>query len=99
MNILYNEDLIWGFYEEKYPIYTQGPAGAHELAYVIQAGEVNGLVDRIKASDELLDEVAKQFRYYEANHRAKNTEDSLAKAEVNRALAERIEKFLEDLGK
>lgn len=41
---------------------------------------------------------AEQFRKYEVLHRAKNTEDSLAKAEVNRQLAERLEgtiKFVE----
>jgi hypothetical protein len=41
---------------------------------------------------------AGQFRKYEVLHRAKNTEDSLAKAEVNRQLAERLEgtiKFVE----
>lgn len=38
-----------------------------------------------------LKEAAAQFRYYEAQHRAKNTEDSLKKAEVNNELAARFE--------
>jgi len=42
----------------------------------------------------LLQDCARQFRFYEANHRAKNTEDGLAKAEVNAQMATTIEEFL-----
>lgn len=38
---------------------------------------------------------AETLRRYEALHRAKNTEDSLAKAEVNAKLAEQFEATLE----
>lgn len=44
---------------------------------------------------ELLAEAGRQFRFYEKQHRAKpRSEDTLAKAEVNRALAARIEAVL-----
>lgn len=43
-----------------------------------------------------LKDAAAQFRKYEVLHRAKNTEDSLAKAEVNRQLAERFEATIND---
>jgi hypothetical protein len=45
------------------------------------------------APDLLLDlqEAAKTLRHYEALHRAKNTEESTKKAEVNAALAARFE--------
>lgn len=42
----------------------------------------------------LLRESATQFRYYETNHRAKDTPEALVKAEVNRMLAEKIEAAL-----
>ena len=48
----------------------------------------------ISAAPDLLDdlrEAAATLRRYEALHRAKNTEDSTAKAEVNAALASRFE--------
>lgn len=41
-----------------------------------------------------LEEAARTLRRYEALHRAKNTPDSLAKAEVNAALASRFERTL-----
>lgn len=47
---------------------------------------------------DLLAEVAEVLRMYEASHRAKKTQDADAKAEVNRALAERIETHLKDKG-
>ena len=46
------------------------------------------------SANDLLEKAAKTFRFYEKNHRAKNTEDSLKKAEVNAALAKEIEDFL-----
>lgn len=42
----------------------------------------------------LLAKAAKQFRFYETNHRAKDTHEANAKAEVNRMLAEEIEGVL-----
>lgn len=42
----------------------------------------------------LLAEAANKFRSYEAQHRAKNTAESLAKAEVNAEIAGRIEDFV-----
>ena len=44
----------------------------------------------------ILANCAKQFRFYEQNHRTKNTEESLVKAEVNADLASQIETFLAD---
>ncbi|WP_236237297.1 hypothetical protein [Pseudomonas faucium] len=41
-----------------------------------------------------LSEAAAQLRQYEALHRAKGTEDSLAKAEVNAELASRFEQTI-----
>jgi len=43
---------------------------------------------------EALTEAAAKFRYYEASHRAKNTDDSNAKAEVNAELAGRFEAII-----
>jgi hypothetical protein len=43
-----------------------------------------------------LKEAAAQFRKYEELHRAKNTEDSLAKAEVNNELATRYEAIVKE---
>lgn len=42
----------------------------------------------------LLLKAATQFRYYERNHRAKNTPESLAKAEINADQASEIERYL-----
>lgn len=42
----------------------------------------------------LLAEAARKFRFYEAQHRAKDTAESLAKAEVNAEIAGRIEVFV-----
>lgn len=42
---------------------------------------------------ELLKKSAKQFRYYQRQHEAKGTPESLAKAQVNADLAEEIEGF------
>lgn len=44
----------------------------------------------------LLAEAANKFRSYEAQHRAKNTAESLAKAEVNAEIAGRIEGFVRE---
>jgi hypothetical protein len=44
----------------------------------------------------ILEDCAKQFRFYQSQHIAKNTEESLVKAEVNRKMAERIETFLKN---
>jgi len=37
-----------------------------------------------------------QFRFYEANHRAKNTPEALEKAEVNKQLADKLKAWLDD---
>ena len=57
-------------------------AKAKSLAHIF-AASLDMLAD--------LREAAATLRRYEALHRAKNTEDSLAKAEVNAALATRFE--------
>lgn len=44
----------------------------------------------------LLAEAANKFRSYEVQHRAKNTAESLAKAEVNAEIAGRIEGFVRE---
>ena len=48
----------------------------------------------MKEALELLAAAARQFRFYEQNHRAKNTEDSLKKADVNSDYASEIEEYL-----
>lgn len=48
----------------------------------------------VEEAKHLLRESATQFRYYEINHRAKDTPDAAIKAEVNRMLAEKIEAVL-----
>lgn len=50
--------------------------------------------DQVTTLREALAEAACKFRYYETQHRAKNTEDSLAKAVVNADLASRLEAIL-----
>jgi hypothetical protein len=47
-----------------------------------------------KRAHELLAQAARQFRFYEQNHRNKNTEDSLKKADVNSDYASEIEEYL-----
>lgn len=47
-----------------------------------------------RAVRELLREAGKQFRTYEAHHRAKKTNEAYEKAEINARLAERIEAAL-----
>lgn len=49
--------------------------------------------NRLLAAESLLIECAKQFRLYEANHRAKNAYE---KAETNKAMAEKIERFIRE---
>lgn len=44
-----SEQIVWGFYENEMPLYTQGKAGAHELTSPITAKEANGLVATIAA--------------------------------------------------
>lgn len=45
---------------------------------------------------ENLKQAAQKFREYEALHRAKGTEESLAKAEVNEQMARTLEETLHD---
>lgn len=59
-----------------------------------QAAHLQKIWAHFKAVEEakgLLHESATQFRYYETNHRAKDTPEATVKAEVNRMLAEKIE--------
>lgn len=51
-------------------------------------------LERVKAAEALIQESAAQFRYYEKQHRAKQTPEADAKAEVNEKLAEAREAFL-----
>lgn len=46
--------VVESFYEEKYPRYNQGLGKGNELCYPVTAGELNGLVERIKALEEAL---------------------------------------------
>jgi hypothetical protein len=55
---------------------------------VSEFGKMKNIIPVLLAD---LREAAATLRRYEALHRAKNTEDSLAKAEVNAALATRFE--------
>ena len=55
---------------------------------VSEFGKMKNIIPVLLAD---LREAAATLRRYEALHRAKNTEDSLAKAEVNAALAARLE--------
>ena len=43
--------LISGFYEDQFPVYTQGEPN-HELQELVTASECNGLVDKIKLLSE-----------------------------------------------
>lgn len=53
--------------------------------------------DRITKLTADLQEAARTLRRYEELHRAKNTSDSLAKAEANATLAARFERTLSTL--
>ena len=50
--------------------------------------------DRETEIDLVLSKVAKQFRFYEAQHRGKGSTEGAAKAETNRRIAEEIETFI-----
>lgn len=39
--------VVWGFYEEKEPIFTQGKAGEHELADPVTEGQIRFMVKRM----------------------------------------------------
>ena len=85
--------------------YTQvvgAPVGAaavdEKLASSAAAGAVIETQQRYSRSVDLLRKAAEQFRAYEASHRAKNTPESIAKAEVNAALALEIEAELANVG-
>lgn len=49
--------LIWGFYEEEEPEYTQGSEKLHELHELVTAEECNGLVKTIKETQERVGEL------------------------------------------
>lgn len=47
--------VVFGFYEEKYPSYTQGfEEGAHELTSEVTANECNHLIGMVKDLEERL---------------------------------------------
>lgn len=58
------------------------------------AAEVDRLIANVGALRRDLAEAARTLRTYEHLHRAKNTPDSLAKAETNAALAAKFEHTL-----
>lgn len=41
------DKVVWGFYEEEHPLYTQGREGEHEICSPLTANEANGLVSKI----------------------------------------------------
>lgn len=57
-------------------------------------GHVKELYTAIQLRDSLLKEAGELFRFYEKQHRAKNTEESTVKAERNAEIASRIEAIL-----
>lgn len=68
--------------------------GYHIEETICQEVSSIGNARLIRSSPDLLNDLidaAAQLRAYEALHRAKGTEDSLRKAEVNAALAQRFE--------
>jgi hypothetical protein len=56
--------LIWGFYEEEIPEYTQGSEKLHELHELVTAEECNGLVKTIKETRERGAELEKTSEYW-----------------------------------
>jgi len=66
----------------------------HAVACAVFSGLLSDEISALNAAPDLLADLidaAAQLRTYEALHRAKGTEDSTAKAEVNAALAARFE--------
>lgn len=55
------EKLVWGFYEHRYPEYTQGKAGEHELTELITADEANNLVFLLKSAEDSKDRLANEL--------------------------------------
>ena len=47
-----NKREIWGFYEDKYPFYTQGDEAHPELSSIATAEEVNRLVRKIQGLEQ-----------------------------------------------
>ncbi len=50
----YRDEVIHGFYEDKWPFYAQGLSGEHELIDVATAEEVNNWVTRTRRAEEAL---------------------------------------------
>lgn len=49
------EEVVFGFYEEEYPLYVQGyDKGIHELTSPVTAEEVTGLVNKIKELNDTI---------------------------------------------
>lgn len=67
---------------------TYSQSFIEDAADVLAAARVVDLIDDLRTA-------ATTLRRYEALHRAKGTEDSLAKAKVNEALAARFEATLD----
>lgn len=70
-------------------IYAQSPDDVVKL--------LSKLYDQAEALRDALQEAVRTLRRYEELHRAKNTPDSLAKAEANATLAARFERTLSTL--
>lgn len=89
----------WVFDTESggYPSWVEGPEGAEVISGCGCCGSPNLGIDDARlicAAPDLLADLAAAaeiLRRYEGYHRAKNTEESNAKAEVNAELAARFE--------
>lgn len=86
-------------YHVQGPVLTATPGGHRMLATEDIIGIAKAVLGRMPDTSwgglKLLDQAAIQFRKYEAHHRAKNTDESLAKAEVNAEIAGRIESYVD----
>ena len=69
-------EVVSGFYEDEYPVYTDGPP-THELQDVVTAEELNGLVGKLIEAQAIIDQQAARiaelqldadrYRWLEAN--------------------------------
>lgn len=80
--------IVWGFYENEHPEYTQGEAGAHELTSPITAVEANGMVATIVG----LQGVAEQMLHWIEESRMSDRSELFAKG-YNAALDDVKEKL------
>jgi hypothetical protein len=72
---------------------TINSTAVEQICALVRKSDYDGIRSFLEANSnrDLLTECAEQFRFYETSHRAKNTEESTVKAEVNAALATKIE--------